>query len=213
MSCSVQCSVGAGYLATCAVIATPTVAHDWTFCVCESVRRSHKASRVRRAMIANIFRSCRRALACAAFAIIASDANAQQRSGTAARQSDPAAFLLESLGGSVGSLIGIGAVGLSSRCGVDDLGCLILKVGAGGVLGAIGATIGASLAARYTGSPRSAFGAALGAVAGTGVGLGIHYVLNNSSDRNFDDPGVVVPIFIISQGTFAAIGSRLLGAK
>lgn len=118
-------------------------------------------------------------------------------------------FVLETVGGSLGSLIGVGAVALTSCVG-DDLGCSIIRIGAGGIAGAIGATLGTTLAAHYTKSRRSVVGAALGSVVGTGVGLGVHYAFNRNSDRNLDN-AVVVPIFVISQGTFAAIGSRLLG--
>ena len=120
------------------------------------------------------------------------------------------AFLVEALGGSLGSLAGIAVVGLSAGCGHENLECVILRVGAGGAVGAVGATVGTELAARYTGSKRSVLGAALGAVVGTGVGLGIHALLNQNSDRNLGDP-IVVPIFVIAQGAFAAIGSRVLG--
>jgi hypothetical protein len=123
----------------------------------------------------------------------------------------PGALVLESVGGSAGSFAGIGAVMLLSRCDVEDIGCDILTVGAAGLAGVVGATVGTMLTARYTGSRRSAGGAALGAAVGTGVGLGVHYLLNNDSDRNLDD-AVVIPIFAISQGTLAAIGSRLVGA-
>jgi hypothetical protein len=118
-------------------------------------------------------------------------------------------FVIEALGGSLGSLLGIGAVALTSCVG-DDLGCSIIRIGAGGVAGAVGSTLGTTLAARHTTSRRSVVGAALGAAVGTGVGLGVHYAFNRNSDRNLDN-AVVVPIFVISQGTFAAIGSRVLG--
>jgi len=118
-------------------------------------------------------------------------------------------FVVEALSGSVGSLLGIGAIALTS-CHGDDLGCSIIRVGAGGVVGAVGATIGTTLAAHYTSSRRSVLGAALGAIVGTGVGLGVHYAFNRNSDRNLGD-AIVVPIFVLSQGTFAAIGSRMLG--
>ena len=121
------------------------------------------------------------------------------------------AFVLEALGGSLGSLVGIGVVGLTSRCGVDDLACGITSVGVGGVLGVVGATVGTVVVARFLDSPRSAVGAVLGAVVGTGIGLGVHYILNNNSDRNLGD-AVVVPIFVLSQGVLAAAGSRL-GAR
>ena len=121
------------------------------------------------------------------------------------------AFLLEALSGSVGSLVGIGAVLLAVDCGFDDLGCEILTAGAAGALGVVGATVATSLAARSTGSRRSAGGALLGAVVGTGVGLGVHWLVNQNSDRNIGD-AVVLPIFVISQGTVAALASRLLGS-
>jgi hypothetical protein len=130
---------------------------------------------------------------------------------TPARE-DGGPFILEALGGSLGSLVGIGLVGLTSRCGVEDLACGITSVGLGGVLGVVGATVGTLVVARYQESPRSAAGAVLGALVGTGVGLGVHYVLNNNSDRNLGD-AVVVPIFVLSQGVLAAAGSRVVGRR
>lgn len=165
--------------------------------------------------------SFRRTLTYAIAALIVSaSANAQTpAAATRARAAEPTslaqpntsgALALEMLGGSVGSLVGIGIVGLTAHCGIDDLGCVILNVGAGGALGVVGATIGTTLVARQTGSRRSIAGASLGALVGTGAGLGIHYLLNQNSDRNLGD-AVVVPIFVVAQGTFAALGSRLLG--
>ncbi|MGH7693441.1 MAG: hypothetical protein ACRENH_00595 [Gemmatimonadaceae bacterium] len=67
-----------------------------------------------------------------------------------------------------------------------------------------------SVVARATGSRHSIPGAFLGGIVGTGLGLGIHYVLNEGTDRNLGD-WIVIPIFTLSQGTIAALGSRLLG--
>ena len=120
------------------------------------------------------------------------------------------AFALEALGGTAGSLVGMGIVSVASNCDVEDLACTLLTVGAGGALSAVGATVGTTLVARQTGSHRSVPGAFLGSVAGTGVGMGVHYLLNRGSDRNLGDK-VVVPIFAIAQGVFAAWGSRLVG--
>ena len=117
---------------------------------------------------------------------------------------------LEMLAGTAGSLAGIALVGLNVDCGVEDLGCLIKAVAGGGARGAVGAAVGVTLAARGTGAPRSALGAGLGAVAGTGAGLGVHYLLNRGTDRNLGD-AVVIPIFAVSQGVGAALGSRWLG--
>lgn len=136
----------------------------------------------------------------------AREAAAQGQAGVHGRRD----FALEALGGSAGSLVGIGLVALASECGVEDMGCIITTVGAGGVMGAAGATLGVTLAARATGSPRSFAGAAIGAVVGTGVGLGLHWLLNHNSDRNLGDR-IVVPIFVLSQGVLAAAGSRIGG--
>jgi hypothetical protein len=88
----------------------------------------------------------------------------------------------------------------------------MLRVGAGGVFGTLGATVGVTSAARHTGSRRSIAGGLLGGVAGTAIGLGVHYLLNHGTDRNLGDR-IVVPIFVLSQGIFAAAGSRLLGER
>jgi hypothetical protein len=123
------------------------------------------------------------------------------------QQSARSSVVLEALGGSVGSAAGIGLVFLVSECGVDDLACEIVTVGVGGVAGVVGATLGTALVARQTGARHSVAGAVAGAILGTGVGLGVHYLLNRNSDRNLGDM-VVVPIFAISQGVFAAVGGR-----
>ena len=133
---------------------------------------------------------------------------ATRAAGAAANSSS--AFALEALGGVAGSLAGMGLTAAASNCDVEDLACIILTVGAGGALSAIGAAAGTTLVARQTGSRRSIPGALAGSVVGTGVGLGVHYLLNRESDRNLGDK-VVVPIFAIAQGVFAAWGSRLAG--
>jgi hypothetical protein len=153
-----------------------------------------------------------RSLACsAALALFAATAEAQERPREL-RPPDPGAFVIEAAGGALGSLAGIGVVAGVSDCDVEDLGCLLKTVGAGGLLGVVGATIGTTIAAKQTGAPRSVGGAALGAVVGTGAGLGVHWLLNRASDRNLGD-WVVVPIFTITQGTFAGLGSRLFGGR
>ncbi len=107
----------------------------------------------------------------------------------------------------MGSAVGIGLVFLASECGVDDLACEIITVGVAGAAGVVGAALGTAFVARQTGARHSVTGAVAGAILGTGVGLGVHYLLNRNSDRNLGDM-VVVPIFAISQGVFAAIGGR-----
>jgi hypothetical protein len=40
----------------------------------------------------------------------------------------------------------------------------------------------------------------------------VHWLLNEGTDRNLDD-AVVIPIFAVSQGVLAALGSRWLGGR
>ena len=121
---------------------------------------------------------------------------------------DAGTIALMALGGSVGSLAGMGLVSVASDCGIDDLACTIVTVSAGGAAGALGAVVGTYLVARGARVRASALGAGLGAVLGTGVGLGVHYLLNRGTSRNFDTPSAVVPIFVLAQGIFAALGSQ-----
>lgn len=64
-----------------------------------------------------------------------SDAQLAPRPANGIVPDSPGALVLESVGASVGSFIGIGAVMLLSDCGVDDLECEILTVGAAGLAG------------------------------------------------------------------------------
>lgn len=152
------------------------------------------------------------ALACVAAAAATAGAQAPTPAPAAPRYGGGTAFAIEALAGTAGSLAGMAIVGLGSDCDTEDLGCIINTIGAGGLAGVVGATVAVTLAARHTGSARSATGAALGAVVGTGVGLGIHYLVNRGTDRNLGE-AVVIPIFAVSQGTVAALGSRLLGRR
>lgn len=127
------------------------------------------------------------------------------------RPDSPGALALEAIGGTAGSLVGIGAVLLTSDCNVDDLGCEILSIIGAGAAGVVGSTVATQLVAGHTGSRRSVLGAALGGAVGTGVGLGLHYLINANSDTDLDSDAVI-PLFAVSQGVFAALGSRLIGA-
>lgn len=149
---------------------------------------------------------------CGLLFLVGSTLAAQEPARTA-RFEDPAAFTIEAAAGSLASLAGIGIVGLAHKCGVEDLACLLLKAGASGATGALGASVATYAAAGYTGSRRSFGGALLGAVVGTGVGMGVHWLLNEGTERNLDDPWVVVPIFTLGQGIVSAVGSRLLAKR
>jgi hypothetical protein len=133
--------------------------------------------------------------------------SAPERASGLSQPAPRSSLALEALGGSLGSAVGIGAVLLLSECGPDDMACDFISVGVAGAAGVLGATLGTTLVARRTGAKHSVAGAALGAILGTAVGLGVHYLLNNNSDRNLDDL-IVLPIFAISQGLFAAILGR-----
>ena len=130
----------------------------------------------------------------------------------AGQESGRGSLPLEMLAGAAGSALGMAVVALNADCGVEDLACGIRRAAGAGALGAVGATVAVTLAAGATDAPGSVLGASVGALVGTGVGLGVHWLLNQGTDRNLDD-ALVIPIFAVSQGTLAALGSRWLGGR
>ena len=116
------------------------------------------------------------------------------------------------LAGTLGSAAGISSVFILVDCGVEDLGCGIRRAAIAGVAGVVTSTVAVVLSARATRTPYSAPGAFAGALVGTGVGLGLHALINRNSDRNIGDY-ITLPIFALSQGTLAALGSRLKAAR
>ena len=156
-----------------------------------------------------------RSFTCAVLLCISATTSHAQYRSTArvaqVRPDSPQALGLEVAAGIAGSAAGIGAVLYLTDCGVEDLGCDIMRVLTAGAVGIAASTAATQLAASRTGSRRSVFGAMLGGAVGTGIGLGLHYLLQEQLGDGVSDPGSVA-VIVVSQGAVAALGSRLIGA-
>lgn len=120
------------------------------------------------------------------------------------------AFAIEAAGGTLGSLIGFGAVLLGEDdCGVEDLGCHIENAFLGIALGTLGSAAGSYVAGRAFDTRPSGAGATLGAVVGAAAGLGAWHLFTEELDFvNSTETAVV--FYALTQGIFAALGSRLV---
>ena len=116
------------------------------------------------------------------------------------------------LAGTLGSAAGMTGVFVLVDCGVEDLACGIRRAALAGVAGVATSTAAVVATARATRTAYSTPGAFAGALIGTGVGLGLHALINRNSDRNIGDY-ITLPIFALSQGTLAALGSRLIASR
>jgi outer membrane lipoprotein SlyB len=92
----------------------------------------------------------------------------------------------------------------------DDVACALQRLGITGIVGIAGATLGTAVAGRLGGSDPSTIGAFLGAVAGAAAGIGLEHLITEQMGltASFGGAGTVV-LFSVTQGIFAAAGSRL----
>lgn len=122
------------------------------------------------------------------------------------------AFAIEAAGGIAGSLLGFGIVYLGEEdCSVEDLGCHLENAFLGIVLGTIGSATGAYVAGRTFDTRPSGAGATLGAVAGAAAGIGTWHLFTEELDL-VNRTEAAVAVYVITQGVFAALGSRLVRA-
>ncbi len=121
------------------------------------------------------------------------------------------AFPLEWIGGSAGSLLGLGAgllVLSPSRCHTDDIACILERLGAVGLMSAAGAPLGTVALGNLGGTRPSFVGAAIGSIAGVVAGV----VLLEWAEQT-DDDALPVPYALViyggTHGLVTAIGSRI----
>ena len=129
-----------------------------------------------------------------------------------AQRSEPRAFVIEAGGASAGSLLGAVAahhalVATRGACGVEDLRCLLGRLGVIGVASVAGATAGGYGAGRLGGTRPSFGGSLLGAAVGVGAGV--------AAVKGLDEAGVrgqrmAAITYALAQGLVTAAGSRLL---
>lgn len=126
-----------------------------------------------------------------------------------------AAFTVEALGGTAGSLAGVG-LGLviaraNDRCGSEDLACDLRQAATTGAASVVGATAGTYLVGRAANTEPSFAGSLIGAVAGAAAGVGVIHLLTEETQLARNNATLVVA-YSVTQGIVAALGSRIVAA-
>ena len=120
------------------------------------------------------------------------------------------AFVVESLGATLGSLAGFGLVYyLSDPCDTeDDVVCPLEKAGTAIAAATLGAAVGGYGAGKWQDTSPSLLGASLGAVGGAAAGIGVWHLLREELNVINSDLGAIAS-YSITQGLVTALGSRL----
>lgn len=146
-------------------------------------------------------------IAAAGAALLAGASHLQaQKSDRAGSQ----AFLIETVGATVGSAAGFGiAVALASPddCG-EDLGCTLRKLGLALLVSAGGAATGDLVVGSMVGTRPSAPGAVVGSLAGIAAGVGVVHLLSEELDLTRSDAALFIS-YSLTQGIVTALGSRI----
>jgi hypothetical protein len=133
----------------------------------------------------------------------------------AAQRSRPAgqAFAIEAAGATAGSLIAVVAAHqvanrVNGACPVEDLGCLIRRIGLTGAASVAGAAGGGYLAGRIADTRPSGPGSVLGAVVGVAAGAGALHLIGENLDIHAR-PTLAITYAVV-QGLSTALLSRAL---
>ena len=123
------------------------------------------------------------------------------------------AFAIEAAGATAGSLAAvIAAHQIANRthgvCPVEDLGCLIKRIGIMGASSAVGAAGGGYLAGRVGRTRPSGTGSALGGIAGVAIGAGALHVLGETLDIHNRPTAALA--YAVVQGLSTALVSRAM---
>lgn len=127
-------------------------------------------------------------------------------------QSDTRKLVIESAGGTLGSLAGT-AIGLAAfrvdKCPTDDdVVCVLERLSLTGVTSVVGATAGVVLIGRSRETDPSMPGALIGSIAGAAAGVGL---LTLTERQRTGTGGRVVGVLLygVTQGLISAAGSRI----
>jgi hypothetical protein len=133
----------------------------------------------------------------------------------AAQRSRPPgeAFAIEAGGATAGSIIAVVAAHqvanrIHGACPVEDLGCLIRRIGLTGAASVAGAAGGGYLAGRIAETRPSGAGSVLGAVVGVAAGAGALHLIGENLDIHAR-PALAVTYAVV-QGLSTALLSRAL---
>ena len=135
--------------------------------------------------------------------------------GTAPLAAQPragaAAWGIEAVGGTLGSLAGFGAGILLAEdqdC-EDDLQCELTQAGVAVGLATMGATLGNWAIGRAADTGPSFAGAAVGSLVGAAAGIGVVKLLDEMDSSSSPSQGAIVVGFSVTQGVLTALGSRI----
>jgi hypothetical protein len=123
------------------------------------------------------------------------------------------AFAIEASGATAGSLIAVVAAHqLANRvrgvCPVEDLGCLIKRIGLMGSASVVGAAGGGYLSGRVADTRPSGVGSVLGAAVGVAAGAGVLHLMGENLDIH-SRPALAVTYALV-QGLSTALVSRAM---
>ena len=131
-------------------------------------------------------------------------------------RSAASAFAIETLGGTAGSALGVGAGLLISRAtnecqSEEDLECQLRQAATTGLVSVVGATAGTYLVGRAANAEPSFAGSLIGALAGAAAGVGVIHLLTEEANVSSNNTTLVVA-YSLTQGVVAALGSRIVAA-
>lgn len=117
---------------------------------------------------------------------------------------------IEWLGGSIGSVAGLGAAWLlvsAEGCG-EDLRCILGNAAMALAVGTAGSAAGAYGAGRLSDTEPSGWGAIAGALVGAAAAVGVDHLLTEEASVDLSQ-GARFIAFGVTQGGLTALGSRL----
>lgn len=138
-----------------------------------------------------------------------SDLSSAHRATRARVTGGASAFAVEAIGGIAGAALGFGSVMVMSGAGScgEDLTCTLSNAASAVLLSTVGAAVGTYASGRILDTEPSGWGSVAGALVGGAAAIGVDHLLAEANVIAGDAEHLAV--FSLTQGTFAALGSRL----
>lgn len=121
-----------------------------------------------------------------------------------------AAFVVEALGATAGSLAGFSLIYLTNKddCDPEDLECTLETGALALATSTVGAAVGNILAGNAAHTRPSGWGAAIGAIAGSVAGIGTWHLFTEEINVS-DSAAFAIAVYAVTQGIVTALGSRI----
>lgn len=127
------------------------------------------------------------------------------------RRAAGSSFLIEFVGATAGSLVGLGLglrIARPDECNNEDLECILRGVGVAGLTSFVGAPAGAVLLGNMAETSPSVWGAWIGSAAGVAAGAGLLKLAEEVDDDTLPVRYSLV-VFSGTHGLLTALGSRI----